>query len=467
MLPSSPRLLPLGDPAFEHLLDAIDRATLGRRAEVRFILQAIASGHDIAVVGMSNLGKSTLLRGLFGSAGARDNRHLWVYVDCNYAAERSSRGFYELVLRGLVAAAGGAAGHPDLRAALERAYSTVVGPSSGMEDALAFNRSLETVLADDRRLVLCLDELDGLATALDGQVFLNLRALKDRYASRLSYVVALDRPLFDLRQDRDAGEFTELFNRRTYWLPPLNREAAEAVALTWAAREGVPFDDADLEFIRQQADGHPGLIGAVAVALAEALSDDPRTPAQSHVVHSLVRERLAMDTSIQSECDKVWEDVEREEERDALMELAVGGLAEPTLLHWPRRRHLVVGSDDAPRLFCQAFADYVRRRRLSAQPGGAILRVDVEAGDVYVDGRKIPALTELEYKLLLLLYGRLNQIVDKYEIVQAVWGQEYIDTVDDGRIERLVGRLREKLEPDQRNPRFLTTVRGRGYRLTA
>jgi len=37
--------------------------------------------------------------------------------------------------------------------------------------------------------------------------------------------------------------------------------------------------------------------------------------------------------------------------------------------------------------------------------------------------------------------------------------------VDDDRIERLVARVREKVEPDPRQPRFLTTVRGRGYRL--
>jgi two-component system response regulator RegX3 len=63
------------------------------------------------------------------------------------------------------------------------------------------------------------------------------------------------------------------------------------------------------------------------------------------------------------------------------------------------------------------------------------------------------------------LYGHLDEIVDKYQIVEGVWGQEYIDQVDDSRIERLVGRLREKIEPDPKRPQYLLTVRGRGYRL--
>jgi DNA-binding response OmpR family regulator len=93
------------------------------------------------------------------------------------------------------------------------------------------------------------------------------------------------------------------------------------------------------------------------------------------------------------------------------------------------------------------------------------VRVDVESGTVWVDGRQTPTLTDLEYRLLLLLYGRLNKICDKYEIVEAVWGEEYIDQVDDARIDKLLSRLRAKVEPDARNPRYIITVRGRGYKL--
>ncbi|OUC05963.1 hypothetical protein RY27_24030, partial [Litorilinea aerophila] len=52
-----------------------------------------------------------------------------------------------------------------------------------------------------------------------------------------------------------------------------------------------------------------------------------------------------------------------------------------------------------------------------------------------------------------------------YQIVTHVWGESYIDEVDDARIEKLVSRLRQKIEPDPSSPRFLTTIRGRGYRL--
>ena len=60
-----------------------------------------------------------------------------------------------------------------------------------------------------------------------------------------------------------------------------------------------------------------------------------------------------------------------------------------------------------------------------------------------------------------LLYQNSNRIVDKYQIVKDVGGDEGLREVDDARIEKLVSRLRQKVEPDAANPVYITTVRGR------
>jgi len=117
--------------------------------------------------------------------------------------------------------------------------------------------------------------------------------------------------------------------------------------------------------------------------------------------------------------------------------------------------------------FCSLLESFVRRRRFDQRTRSTGIRVDVEAGSVWVDGTLIPPLTDLEYRLILLLYGHLDQICDKYAIVESVWGEDYIDEVDDARIEKLVSRLRQKIEPNPSQPRYLLTVRGRGYRLVS
>ena len=120
-----------------------------------------------------------------------------------------------------------------------------------------------------------------------------------------------------------------------------------------------------------------------------------------------------------------------------------------------------------PRVFGELFAAYLNRQRRTRQPARAGVWVDVDAGEAWVDGERVPSLTDLEYRLLLLLYGRLGKICDKYQIVEAVWGQDYIDEVDDARVEKLISRLRSKIEHDPANPKYLSTVRGRGYKLAA
>jgi DNA-binding response OmpR family regulator len=116
-------------------------------------------------------------------------------------------------------------------------------------------------------------------------------------------------------------------------------------------------------------------------------------------------------------------------------------------------------------IFSPLFADFVGRRGRSAEVDAQGVYLDSDSGDVWVDGVRVPVLTDLEYRLLELLYERCDKITDKYRIVTAVWGEEYLGEVDDSRVEKLVSRLRSKIEPDASNPCYLITQRGRGYKL--
>jgi hypothetical protein len=92
-----------------------------------------------------------------------------------------------------------------------------------------------------------------------------------------------------------------------------------------------------------------------------------------------------------------------------------------------------------------------------------LLVVDKASGEVWVN-REPVSLSPKERALFGLLYHNAGQPCGKREIAAAVW-PEYEAPADDYQVESLVKRLREKLEPDPRNPVLITTERGRGYKL--
>ena len=64
--------------------------------------------------------------------------------------------------------------------------------------------------------------------------------------------------------------------------------------------------------------------------------------------------------------------------------------------------------------------------------------------------------------MLYLLAARAGQVVTRDEILDALWGVDYVS--ESNVVDRHVRNLRAKLQNDWRKPRFIATVPGKGYR---
>jgi DNA-binding response OmpR family regulator len=74
-------------------------------------------------------------------------------------------------------------------------------------------------------------------------------------------------------------------------------------------------------------------------------------------------------------------------------------------------------------------------------------------------------LTHREFEILRVLAERRSRVVFRDELFKEIWG--FVDATTTRSVDRAVSRLRQKIEPDPRNPRFLRTVHGDGYILSA
>jgi len=88
------------------------------------------------------------------------------------------------------------------------------------------------------------------------------------------------------------------------------------------------------------------------------------------------------------------------------------------------------------------------------------LLVEIARRRVVVGGRQVK-LTPLEFGLFALLVSNAGHVLEHREILEKVWGWEYIDDVDYVRI--YIAHLRQKIEPEPPQPRYIVTETGVGY----
>ena len=90
----------------------------------------------------------------------------------------------------------------------------------------------------------------------------------------------------------------------------------------------------------------------------------------------------------------------------------------------------------------------------------AFLTVNITERKVIVDGERV-RLTPTEFKLFALLLENAGRVLTHKQLLEKVWGWEYVDDIDHVRI--YIWHLRQKIEPDPAHPRYIIAEPGVGY----
>lgn len=136
---------------------------------------------------------------------------------------------------------------------------------------------------------------------------------------------------------------------------------------------------------------------------------------------------------------------------------------------------LKLGADDyVPKPFSlkelvariEAILRRTRRSESTSKPGVLYvsddLVIDFERWEVLRHGEPVD-LTSTELRLLFYLAEHAGHVLSHRQLLEQVWGPEYVDNVDYTKL--YVWRLRQKIEDDPSSPRYILTERGIGYRM--
>ncbi len=426
---------------------------------VRPILGFVAAGDSCSVVGIGSVGKSNLLRFLqredvrraqFGDEWAN---YLFVYVDINKILKVSRWGLFELMLHQLLVELTNRSTEEAVLEAVDELHQRATHPKMRNLALRYLDRAIGLVCNQLRlRLVFLIDEFDDLCRIISPRGFAALRALRDDYKYRLMYVVATRWELKRLRDEVDVMEaFEELVSSHTIWLGPYPEEDALFVLKRLGARYREPLRADSVTYILSATGGHPGLLRA-AYNVVRARPGD-------------FSEMLVENAQVQDECRRIWLSLTAAEQR-AMISLSGEAPLQPEqagVVERLRRKGLVYGDDH--QIFSALFEAYIKQQNPVV---GARIFIDHKRRIVSVNGHEVRGLTPLEFELMAYLEKNRGRLVSRDELAQHLYPEDMAfegEGVTDTRMHSLVKRLRRRIEPNPKKPRYIITVRGHGFRM--
>lgn len=258
-----------------------------RQAEVSTILKAIRAGESVNLIGLSGAGKSNLL-GFLARArplpGERDDIAFY-FLDCNALQAFDT----QRLLKQMCILFGGDAGD-----SAESNFSLV-------------NKRIGSLLGSgDKKICLLLDRYELIEETDPYPASNNLRALRDAYKYRLTYLFATRRPL------DPESELAELFYANSIWLGPMSQSDAFWNVERYTKRQGEVWSESVTENLIKMSWGYPSLLRGLCEAYAQ--------------VKSLDSDQLSKHPAVQYRIKEFWTDQPSEEY------LAKSGLAGQPLL---------------------------------------------------------------------------------------------------------------------------------------
>jgi hypothetical protein len=396
------------------------QAFVDREREIDLIFGQIRAAQrgNVAINGSLGIGKTSLLRfiadpGIADLYGAAAPAYGLVYIDIQSVSPFSADRFWRRVAQLCQKSMGGA-----VKAAVERLLALDTLDVIDIEEFLDALAELQIVL------VLLMDEFewalqaDTPYAAAESRNFLAQLASLARRAPRvLSLVVSTEAPLVEATRVIESwrgSPFATIFSSVT--LRPLAFEDADQLIGRALADSPAALRAEDRQRLYSLTAGQPAALQAAAFSLFHGIEQG-------------------------QDSGTLWEAAQI---AAAQAVAALSASAAASAVAVPRTLR---AAEEPP-----------------AGPAPQGLWLDQVSGDVLVSGRRVDSLTALEYSLLRMLYANPSRLCSKEEIIRQVWGEEFMGEDDDSRVEKLVSRLRRKVEPVPSRPQYVRTVRGRGYR---
>lgn len=302
-------------------------------------------------------------------------------------------------------------------------------------------------LEKDITVVLLFDRFEEYIPTVTDEFFTNLRVLRNRAKYKFSVIFSVYRPLESSLEASVLADYYEFVAGHVVYLSLADIEATN-FRISYIEKitgRKVPQDIFD-EIVRQS--GGVGRVIKLAVEAILAYGQEQKNLSEFLLQQKTIKSALSEIWSIftPSEQQALLGNQFNDEEAASYLEAV--GVIKDNRIQIPLLEqfiHTIVGSQSKEDL-----------RIVYDEHTNAIKKGEEILSD---------KLTASEYKLLRYLLQHTDRVVEREELIDAVWGDNKSTAgITDQAVDQLIFRLRRKIEKDANNPRHLQTVKGRGFK---
>ena len=436
-----------------------------RHEEVVQLTKLIEAGESASIIGMSGTGKSNL----FNHICDPKTQELYfterpfpliVRVNFHFAPDFTDRSMYSLILEQLETISPREISRINLPMGIADQViwyhdSLIEAKDDLLKAQRSFKQAIRLLLyGNDRKLVFLFDQFDDVYREAPAHFFANLRGLRENYKYRISYLIFTRDMLPNiLESDPAREEFYELMASNLVGLRPYNFSDARDLLSRIGKRNQINYTNEQAEKMIAITGGHAGMLRATFLAIARQEIDWQAGENDEILLES---------PGIRLECEKVWRSLSVQERK--VLHMLLHG-QKPASENIPVLEQLaikgVLRSMSDSTIFSPLFASFVKRQDpLWERP----IYFEESTRQILVLGQPVPSLTSLEFRLFKALYERDGEVLGKDDLIDAGWPSAR-GGVSDEALTAAMARLRRKIEPDSKNPRFLNNIRNQGYTL--
>lgn len=435
-----------------------------RFAEIERLLSFIKQGKSCQLVALPGVGRSTLLKLLAYNKSVRElhlgtERKAFHFVLVNFSEVRKKP--LGDVTKFLFLSLIDSLKQREMSEEYER-VNTVFKDHLQHNDDLVLEQGLKHAfdyLALEKNLttIFLLDRFEEYIPQVTEDFFAQLRVLRNRAKYRFAVVFSLHRPLEETLEPALMTDYYDFIAGNTIYIALSDEVGMNFRKKHFEKLSHNTIDPAPYSQIHTLTGGFPRIIKE---CLEAVFAHDNRTFSSIEELATYVLSQR----NVQRPLYEIWLSLTPSEQDFLLSKTTY----ETQDIDYPYLANVGLLKDG--KITIPLFEHFLRQtlQKEDQQKENDIITYDQNTNEIKKGSLVLSEqLTRSEFRLLRYLLENPDKIIDREEIIHAVW-KESVSTigVTDQALDQLIFRVRRKIEEDPNNPAHLQTIKGRGIRFT-